>query len=103
LGRGRTNRAFTPSSLAKIFGDKASVPSRHWLTGVDRLYQRAIRSEELVPIAAVGVVEQLAGGNACTAKVCVSSMPGNLVRRVGLRSCPAVEFRRGVSSHKTSG
>jgi hypothetical protein len=46
--------------LAKIFGDKASVPSRHWLTGLDRLYQRAIRSEEFVPIVALGVVEQFA-------------------------------------------
>jgi hypothetical protein len=50
LGRGRANRAFTPSGLAKIFGDAGAVLSRHWLAGLDRFYQRAIRSEELVPI-----------------------------------------------------
>jgi hypothetical protein len=32
----------------------------HWFTGLDRLYQRAIRSEEIVPIVALGVVEQFA-------------------------------------------
>jgi len=58
--RGRADRAFPPSGLAKIFGDDAGVLSRHWLAGCDRLYQRAIRSEELVPIVAVGVVEQFA-------------------------------------------
>jgi hypothetical protein len=42
----------------KIFGDNAGVPSRHWPAGHDRLYQRAIRSEEFIPIIAVGVVEQ---------------------------------------------
>ena len=49
LRRGRADHAFTPSGLAKIFGDDAGVLSRHWLTGLDRLYrlyQRAIRSEE---------------------------------------------------------
>jgi hypothetical protein len=60
LRRGRADRAFPPSGLAKIFGDDAGVPSRHWLTGLDRFYQRAIRSEEFVPIVAFGVVEQFA-------------------------------------------
>jgi hypothetical protein len=48
------------SGLAKIFGDDAGVPSRHWLIGLDDLYQRAIRGDELVPIVALGVVEQVA-------------------------------------------
>jgi hypothetical protein len=58
--RGRADRAFPPSGLTKIFGDDAGVLSRHWLIFGDRLYQRAIRSEEFVPIVAVGVVEQVA-------------------------------------------
>jgi hypothetical protein len=58
--RGRADRAFPPSGLAKIFGDDAGVVSRHWLIFGDRFYQRAIRSEELVPIVALGVVEQVA-------------------------------------------
>jgi hypothetical protein len=33
---------------------------RHWPAGRDRFYQRAIHSEEFVPIVAVGVVEQFA-------------------------------------------
>jgi hypothetical protein len=45
---------------AKIFGDDAGVASRHWLIFGDRLYRRPIRSEEFVPIVAVGVVEQFA-------------------------------------------
>jgi hypothetical protein len=53
LRRGRTNRVFLPSGFAKIFGDDAGVPSRHWLIFGDRLYQRAIRSEEFVPIVAL--------------------------------------------------
>jgi hypothetical protein len=58
LRRGRSDCAFTPSGLAKIFGDDAGVASRHWLIFGDRLYQRSIRSEEFIPIIAVGVVEQ---------------------------------------------
>jgi hypothetical protein len=58
--RGRADCTFTPSGLAKIFGDDAGVASRHWLIYGDRLYQRAIRSEEFVPIVAVGDVEQFA-------------------------------------------
>jgi hypothetical protein len=60
LRYGHADRAFIPSCLAKIFGDDAGVLSRHWPAGRDRLYQRAIRSEEFVPIVAVGVVEQFA-------------------------------------------
>jgi hypothetical protein len=56
----RADRAFIPSCLAKIFGDDAGVLSRHWSAGRGRLYQRAIGSEEFVPIVAVGVVEQFA-------------------------------------------
>jgi hypothetical protein len=44
----------------KIFGDNAGVPSRHRPAGRDRLYQRAIRSKEIIPVVAVGVVEQFA-------------------------------------------
>jgi hypothetical protein len=63
LRRGRADHAFTPSGLAKIFGDDAGVLSRHWLTGLDRLYrlyQRAIRSEKSSSQSSVGVVEQFA-------------------------------------------
>jgi hypothetical protein len=52
---GRADRVFMPSGLAKIFSDNSGVPSRHRPARRDRLYQRAIRSEELVPIIAVGV------------------------------------------------
>src|SRR6516162_1567857 len=62
LRRGRTDRVFLPSGLAKIFSDNSGVPSRHRPARRDRLYQRAIRSEELVPIVAVGIVEQFAQG-----------------------------------------
>jgi hypothetical protein len=60
ISRGRADRALPPSGLVKISGDNAGVLSRHRLTGLDRLYQRAIRSEEIVPIVALGVVEQFA-------------------------------------------
>jgi hypothetical protein len=46
---------FRPSGLAKIFCDNTGVLSRHWLASRHRFYQRAIRSEEFVPIGAVGV------------------------------------------------
>jgi hypothetical protein len=52
--RGRANRAFPPSGLAKIFGDDAGVVLRHWLIFGDRLYQRASRSKEFVPIGGRG-------------------------------------------------
>jgi hypothetical protein len=42
---GHADRVFLPSGLAKKFGDNSGVPSRHWLAGLDRLYQRAGRSD----------------------------------------------------------
>ena len=62
---GRADRVFLPSGLAKIFSDNSGAPSRHRPARRDRLYQRAIRSEELVPIIAVGVIEQVAQGDHC--------------------------------------
>ena len=55
----RADRALPRFGFVKIFGDKAGVPSRHWLTPRDCFYQRAICSDELVPIVTVGV-EQFA-------------------------------------------
>jgi hypothetical protein len=50
----------TPSGFAKIFSDNSGVPSRHWPARRDRFYYRAVRSDKLVPIVAVGVIEQFA-------------------------------------------
>jgi hypothetical protein len=43
-----------------IEASRPGPPLRSQLTGRDRLYQRAIRNEELVPIVAIGIVEQFA-------------------------------------------
>jgi hypothetical protein len=40
-GRGRADCVFTPSGLAKIFGDDAGVASRHWLVAVGVVEQFA--------------------------------------------------------------
>jgi hypothetical protein len=58
--RGRADRALPSSGLAKILGDAGAVFSRHWLVFDNRLAQRPIRSDKLVPIAAVALVEQFA-------------------------------------------
>jgi hypothetical protein len=39
---------------------QCGVPSRHWLAGLDRLYQRSICRGQFVPIIAVGIIEQFA-------------------------------------------
>jgi hypothetical protein len=68
--RGLTNRAFTPSS--RRYSATIRVFLRIIGSPVSMTYQRAIRSDELVPIVALGFV----GRNAQAARICVSYMSG---------------------------
>lgn len=58
--RSRVDREFSPSKPAQMFGDAGTVLSLHWLVFGNRLSQRPITSDEIVPIAGAVVVEQFA-------------------------------------------
>jgi hypothetical protein len=60
LRRDRADRAFPPSKPPQMFGDAGAVLSRHWLIFDNCLAQHPIRSDEFVPVVALGVVEQAA-------------------------------------------